>query len=245
MKTIVLGVIHGNLHALEACWAHAETEGYDRIYHTGDVVGYGAFPNECVMFLRERNIPGVRGNFDDNVGNDGEESGANAATPNDRALAEASFLWTLSLIEPIPKRWLADLPFEAVSRGGGHAIAIYHATPFDMRTTLEQDSPESRYEEVWQAAAADIVVTGHRHKAFHKAAGRRHFVAAGSAGRPGDGDPRTGYAVIEAGNDKIGESGGEVRVAFRRLSYDVEAAAGALKHRGAPAELAARLIGGT
>ena len=236
MKTIVLGDIHANLHALAACWEHAETEGFDRIFHTGDVVGYGAFPNECVAFLRERNIPGVRGHFDDNVGNDGDESGAYvsaAFSEQERALAEASFRWTLGRIEPIPKRWLADLPFEARGEGDGHAIAVYHASPFDMLIALEADAPESRFEEVGRAAGAGVVVTGHRHKAFHRVVNRRHFIAAGSVGRPADGDPRTGFAVIEMD--------GEVRVSFRRLAYDVDAAVEALKRRGAPTELAERL----
>ena len=242
MRTIVLGYIHANLHALTACWELAQSEGFDRIFHTGDVVGYGAFPNECVAFLRERNIPGVRGNFDDNIGNDGDESGAvvPASNGDEQALVESSFQWTLAQIEPIPKRWLADLPFEAREVADGHTIAVYHASPFDMRTTLEPDASDSRFEEVGQAARADIVVTGHRHKAFHRSLNRRHYIAAGSVGRPADGDPRTGFAVIQTG----GPAEGEVKVEFRRLPYDLDAAADGLKRRGVPAELATRLTRG-
>src|SRR2546426_10630569 len=124
MKTIVFGDIHGNLPALEICWEQAEKEGYDWIAHTGDVVGYGPYPNECVTFLHERNIPSARGNFDENVGWDGEESSAFDPDLEGKALAEASFDWTRRHIDLKQKRWLADLPFEVRSDGDGLRLAV-------------------------------------------------------------------------------------------------------------------------
>jgi diadenosine tetraphosphatase ApaH/serine/threonine PP2A family protein phosphatase len=48
-----------------------------------------------------------------------------------------------------------------------------------------------------------------------------HFVNTGSVGRPKDGDPRAGYALVDLG-------AGDPVVEFVRVNYDVERAAGAI-----------------
>ena len=44
--------IHSNLTALQAVLERIEAEGLDEIWCLGDVVGYGAEPNECVEIVR-------------------------------------------------------------------------------------------------------------------------------------------------------------------------------------------------
>ncbi len=237
MKIIALGDIHGNLPALEACFARAETEGYDWIVHTGDVAGYGPYTNECVRFLHARNIPGARGNFDENVGWDEDDSGAYDSDASERELAEASFIWTKRHVDPWCRRWLADLPFEVRNESGGWRVAVYHACPIDLYSYLYKDTPEPRFIEYGEAAAgADIVILGHSHHPFHRQVGGRHFVNAGSVGRPRDNNPETGYAVIQIN--------GDVRVSFSRFPYDVGRAAEAIRQSGLPGELAERLARG-
>ena len=62
--------VHANLHALEAIWAHIEREVPDTVYCLGDLVGYGAYPNEVIEFIKSRDIPTVMGNYDEGVGFD-------------------------------------------------------------------------------------------------------------------------------------------------------------------------------
>ena len=51
MRILVLSDIHGNLDALEACLATAGS--YDAAVNLGDIVGYGASPNEVIERSRE------------------------------------------------------------------------------------------------------------------------------------------------------------------------------------------------
>jgi len=238
MKIIALGDIHANLPALEVCWEQAEKEGYEWIVHTGDVVGYGPFPNECIAFLHERNIPGARGNFDEMIGWDGDDSGARDADPTERMLAETSFRWTKQQIGLREKRWLADLPFEVSAQTGPRSsrAGVFHAGPIDLYSRLPEDAPEPRFVAYGAAARAEILILGHLHRPFHRVVDNRHFVNAGSLGRPRDGNPQTGYAVIE--------TDGEVRVAIKRFPYDVERTVRALRDRRAPAGIAERLTQG-
>ena len=64
MKLGLISDIHGDPVALELAWAHLITMKVDRIVCAGDLVGYGPFPDRVVAFLKERQIPSVRGNHD-------------------------------------------------------------------------------------------------------------------------------------------------------------------------------------
>ncbi len=231
-----MGDIHGNLPALEVCFAQAEKDGYDLLVHTGDVAGYGPFVTECAEFLNLRNIPGVRGNFDENLDEDSEESGSFDPDPAERALAESSLDWARRSVEHWARRWLIEMPFELRHSSGGWSVAVYHGTPIDLYSGLLPEMPEPRFVEYGDAADADIVITGHVHRPFHKRVGNRHFVNPGSVGRPRDKDPRTGFAVIEIG--------GGVRVTFPRFAYDVERTVRAIGERGLPSELSDRIRSG-
>lgn len=238
MRIIALGDIHGNLPALEACWEQAEKDGYDLILHTGNVVGYGPFPDECVEFLAERRVPGVRGNFDENIGSDGDECGVRDPSPAELDMARAAFEWTRAHIGLRHRRWLADLPFEIRPAATGSprvstgnlAVSVFHASPVDLYSGITEDLPDSSFAEYGDAAAADLLIFGNTLRPFHRVAQRRHFVNAGSVGRPRDGNSQTGYAVIE--------TDGDLHVSFRRMPYDVERTVAALQKRGAPARLA-------
>ena len=50
MHALILSDIHGNLEALEACVAAAPA--HDLVVNLGDIVGYGASPNEVIECAR-------------------------------------------------------------------------------------------------------------------------------------------------------------------------------------------------
>ena len=62
MRILILSDIHANLEALEACLAAAPP--HDRVFNLGDIVGYGANPNEVTERSRELGTVFVRGNHD-------------------------------------------------------------------------------------------------------------------------------------------------------------------------------------
>lgn len=235
MKMIVLGDIHANLPALEVCFAEAEKEGYDLLVHTGDVVGYGPFPRECLEFLDSRGIKGVRGNFDENIGWGNDTCGPTASLNGDSALAQLSFEWTARQMGIRDRRWLSDLPFELRIGRDGRRLAVYHASPVSLGEWLHESTSDYRLMEYADEAAADVVIVGHVHRCVHRRIGACHFVNAGSVGRLADDEPRTGYAVIETGP--------EIRVAFRRFAYDAERTVAAIKARGLPEELGLLFLG--
>src|SRR5262245_11592812 len=64
-KLIVITDAHANLPALSAVLAAVQKEGYDGIVHTGDAIGIGPHPAECLdLLLNTPNLDCVMGNHD-------------------------------------------------------------------------------------------------------------------------------------------------------------------------------------
>ena len=53
MKIAVLTDVHGNLPALQATLRGIRREGCDAIFHTGDSIGIGPYPAECLDLIPE------------------------------------------------------------------------------------------------------------------------------------------------------------------------------------------------
>ena len=65
MTVAVISDIHANLPALRAVLADIDaTAPNATIWHTGDIVGYNAHPNEVIELLHSRSVIGVMGNHD-------------------------------------------------------------------------------------------------------------------------------------------------------------------------------------
>lgn len=71
-----------------------------------------------------------------------------------------------------------------------------------------------------------------RTSAYDKTVAGTRFVNVGSAGKPKDGDSRACWALIDTAADTV---------EFRRVAYDIEAAARAVEATELPAEFAAQL----
>jgi putative phosphoesterase len=229
MKLIVLGDIHGNLPALEKCVAEARREGYDRIFHSGDLVGYGPFPDEGIQFLRSAGIGGVRGNWDESVAWGSDSLGPLHGEAGLLEAAELSFLWTRSCVNAISRNILGNLPFEIRFREGGISFSLVHANPLDNTTYLFEDADELTFREYSKAAGVDVILFGHSHRHFHRQVKAHHFICVGSVGMPLGGDPRTGYTVLYTGN--IGKG---VDVNFRRFEYDTDRVTRRFREIGIP-----------
>ena len=64
MRTAILSDIHGNFEALEAVLAECRAVDIDDFICLGDVVGYGANPNECVERVQGLTDCVIGGNHD-------------------------------------------------------------------------------------------------------------------------------------------------------------------------------------
>jgi predicted phosphodiesterase len=243
VKYAIISDIHANLPAFRAVLADIAGENVRRILCLGDLVGYGASPNECCDLLREARAISVKGNHDRAAT---EEGGEEWFTPQ----ARKCILWTRENLEERNKRMLAPLPWvRQVER-----VTLCHGS------LIEPDD----YVYSWHEALPSFAVMGtrigflgHSHYAawfYYEADPPRgdgammpqggtlkvnldgaYLLNPGAVGQPRDGNPAAAYILYD---EEIEE------VQFRRITYDVEAAAAAIVDAGLPTGMAARLFSG-
>src|SRR5258708_35333430 len=148
MKLAVISDIHGNLHALESVWTDLQCQAPDAVICLGDLVGYGAFPNEVIDFVRSRNVPVLMGNYDDGVGYDRDDCGCVYKDPVDDALGHQSLLWTRAHVDAERKAYLRSLPFDWREVYGGRRVRLVHGSPRKINEYLYEDRPESVFKNV-------------------------------------------------------------------------------------------------
>jgi putative phosphoesterase len=236
VRVAALSDIHANLHALQAVWEDLERQKPDAVYCLGDLVGYGAYPNEVIDFIRQRQVPTVMGNYDEGVGFDLHECGCAYTRPDERLRGDLSLRWTQAHTAPDGKQFLQGLLIQLRLEQRPPKLLLVHGSPRKINEYLYEDRPPATFERITLLAAADVLVFGHTHLPYQKWVRSTLLVNAGSVGKPKDGDPRAGYALIELGR--------RPRAQVRRVAYDVEAAARAVQASGLPVEFAEELRSG-
>ena len=240
MKYALISDIHANLPALKAVLVDINRRtDIDAVYHLGDLVGYAPWPNETVELLRQRNIPGIAGNYDSTVATDYKHCGCKYEDPRQEELSHVSYDWTRKNTNAESKRFLGELPFRLDLRPlGGHlsgpTLILVHGTPTLNTLYWTEDRPDSfcsKMADVAGAKEGDVIAFGHTHLSFHKQVGGIHFVNTGSVGRPKDGDPRAEYVTLDF-------NASEVKVEFVRVSYDVQKVASAIRASDLPDDFA-------
>jgi predicted phosphodiesterase len=226
--------IHGNLLALEAVLADiAGRRDIEATYCLGDLVGYGPDPNGVIGLIRDAGIPTLLGNYDDGVGRHTGDCGCYYATAEAKRLGTASYAFTAATVTFERKAFLRGLPRELHVQVGAANVHLVHGSPRKINEYLMSDRGERTFLRLAQAEADDALVFGHTHQQWHRAYGGVLFVAAGSVGRPKDGDSRAMYTVLRASADT---SAPEVEAL--RVAYDVEAVTAEVIQVGLPVELA-------
>ena len=64
MRFAFISDIHANLEALEAVLNDIKGQNIDEVICLGDIVGYGANPNECIELIKNRCPETLLGNHD-------------------------------------------------------------------------------------------------------------------------------------------------------------------------------------
>ena len=118
MRYFVFSDVHGNVEALERVLEEADRLRPDFVVSLGDVVGYGANPNECVALVQERASLRLAGNHD-------VAAAGLIDTDSFNETAERAIRWTCRTISPPSRELLGE--YDTVRRHGDCVFA--HASP--------------------------------------------------------------------------------------------------------------------
>ena len=248
MRYLVISDIHANMDAMEAVLADCADETFDHILLLGDLVGYGAEPNQVVDRVREMgdSVAIVRGNHDKvAVGLEPLDAFNIAA----RTAAE----WTADELTEVNREFVRALPRGPMRVAEG--LEICHGSPLDEDMYI-LDSRAAGLS--FRASESRVALFGHSHipscfveehdepyrtsisfvstDVLDVEDDRRYLLNPGSVGQPRDADPRAAYMTVDWG--EVG------RVEWRRVTYDVERAAEKIYAAGLPRVLGERLFSG-
>jgi predicted phosphodiesterase len=242
MRYLILSDIHANREALAATLSRVKRKHWDKTVFLGDLVGYGAHPNQTVEMVRAlRPLQAIRGNHDKVC------SGIEDGEMFNRVALQAA-LWTRHRLTRNNLRWLYSLPEGPAVVDGAFAIA--HGTPIDEDAYI---FGEIEALNVFRQTTFPLCFFGHSHFPvvfglspdaihtylttsptfrFRLEPGMRYLVNPGSVGQPRDGNPMASFAMFDS----------EAKtVTIYRVPYRIDRAQEKILDAGLPRPLADRL----
>lgn len=246
MRALLVSDVHANLEALTAVIAAAPA--HDAVWNLGDVVGYGANPNEVIRRVRELGSTFVRGNHD--------RACCGLSSLDDfNPIAGRAARWTRAVLTEEHTSWLQSMAAGPITPDGPTVSCVHGSL-------LDEDQYVLTVRDAWQPlcqAETRINFFGHTHvqggfatnghewfrltPQYHSRDqnesyelqlrdGARYLLNPGSVGQPRDGDWRAAFALYDD----------EARtVTFYRVPYDVRLAQMRILGAGLPDRLATRL----
>ncbi len=240
MKYAFLADIHGNLDALQSVVRAIEgDDGIDKVCCIGDLVGYGAQPDECIALVKHLGWPVVAGNHD-------YAAIGNIDLSYFNPLAREAIEWTSSVLTEENKEFLRELPLTWEE----DSLIMVHGTLYEPES-FGYILSELDARMIFRLLNRDFCFTGHSHYpcvfiegediVFSKEPevkiemSERALVNVGGVGQPRDGDSRACWVAYDE----------DARtVTIHRVEYDIEAAARKITDAGLPEPLAERLFEG-
>lgn len=223
MRIAIVSDVHSNIEALSEVVKEVEKLRADRVVCLGDVVGYGASPNQCCEIIRELAETTLLGNHDAAVAGRMDYSFYYEA-------ARHALDWSATIMTDENAAWLRSLPY--TYRIGD--VGFCHGSPLDPQAyeyifALEQ----ARELMPFIHELPDITFIGHSHlcKAFAVGntetndvvaqkfgirRGYKYIVSVGSVGQPRDYDNRACFVLHDT----------DARtVEYHRVEYDIDGSA--------------------
>lgn len=223
MRLAIISDIHSNLEALTEVLRTADQYKVDRVVSLGDIVGYGASPNECCELVRSATEITLLGNHDAAVAGRMDYSFYYDA-------ARHALDWSSNVISDDNLEWLRSLPY--TYRIG--EVGFSHGSPIDPKAYEYIFALEQARELMPHVAdLPEVTFIGHSHlckafaigngevndvvaQKFGVRRGYRYIISVGSVGQPRDYDNRACFVVHDT----------DARtVEYVRVEYDIETSA--------------------
>jgi predicted phosphodiesterase len=242
MRVAIVSDIHGNRQAFEAVLDAIEGSACQELWCLGDLVGYGADPDACVALAQAHAAICLAGNHD---------LGVRGSLPLEQFSRGAALAatWTQEMISPETRAYLDGLEPSCLDE----RVGLYHASPRDP--VWEYVLSPLQAELCLDVQTHRVSLIGHSHVALSfsrfpgaAATGQTRvadeeldlsngewLINPGSVGQPRDGDPRAAWLELDLGG---------ARAVFRRIEYDINGAAAAIRAARLPDSLAERLLYG-
>jgi predicted phosphodiesterase len=231
MRYGVLSDIHANLPALDAALGALSAQHVERYVCTGDIVGYGPHPNECVERLRELDSVAVVGNHDLMA------VGALSLAGTTSLVAE-TIAWTRAALAEPSREYLRGLPLSVELADG---VVMAHGSLEDPRVYVrsQEDMGAELVRMQSEYPGARVLLLGHLHHQVAYQLGRGvvpgtrvrlaaeapWLLNAGAVGQARERQPMARFMVLDTDGEQA---------RFLATRYDEQVVSAALAERGLP-----------
>lgn len=219
--------VHANLPALDAALAAIGRLGADALYHTGDAIGIGPYPVECLDRLLSRPDTHLL------IGNHDEwfAFGLPPEVPPSMSADEREHQrWVHAQLDPALRRVVGAWPYASTLRIEGVRIDFLHyalgQSGHGFQSPRDLSSPDTA-DALFQRAASALVFFGHDHRPWNVHGRSTHYVNPGALGCSAE--PLARFAMLEV------RPGGTYDVTFHAVPYDPAPVFAELERRRVPA----------
>ena len=243
MRIAIISDIHANTEALEAALSDISRQKIDETVCLGDIVGYGANPNECIEIIKKSCPLCILGNHD-------AAAVGLLSTDHFNVHAKIAIDWTVENLNAQGQSFLRSLPLKE----NKFFHAFVHATPYEPNmwyyiTSLEEAAFN------FQFFDTSFCFVGHTHIPiiivlenekvvyvhqgnsiqFNDDKQKRFLINVGSVGQPRDRNPLSCYGLLDT----------ETRTfSYQRIAYDIEKTQGKMRKIKMPDFLITRIKDG-
>ena len=255
MRYGIFSDIHSNLEAFEVILKYFKKEKIDRYIFLGDIIGYGANPQEVITLLKSLNPLSIAGNHDwaaiDKISIEYFNPYAQEAilwTKKNLSQQDFSYLHTFkityeaadfvcvhgSLDNPQRFNYIrnvndAKMNFPFLKR---QLCFIGHSHRLEI---YYRPVNNSSHQGVAGKSAGIFIPEKNEDCEIKLSEGTKYIVNVGSVGQPRDRNPRAALCIYDCDKNVL---------IFKRLTYNIEKAAEKILQRGLPSLLARRLYSG-
>ena len=242
MRLAIISDIHANLEALEAVLEDIDKSNIDDIICLGDIVGYGANPNECAQIIAKRCKIILLGNHDAAATN-------LLTTQHFNIHARIAIDWTAETLTHTNKTFLSALPVMKTN----DLMTFVHATPYEPNmwyyiTSLEEAAFNFQFFDTRFCVVGhthipmiialendEIYVQQEKQISYKDKDDLRLLINIGSVGQPRDRNPNCSYGILDT-DEKI--------FSLQRVPYDFAKTQAKMKRIRMPDFLVNRLAEG-
>ena len=241
MRYAIFSDVHSNIEAFQFVLKEIEKLNIDQRLFLGDIVGYGANPNEAIDMLKSSADIILAGNHDYAAV---DMTDITYFNPH----AKEAILWTKEILKQDHKEYLKKLPVTMVVDN----ITLAHSSPkeplmwhyiintFDAMENLDYfNTPlcfigHSHYPAIIESDASGRINTP-KDKIIKLNSNSKYIINDGSVGQPRDRNPDASFIVYDSSN---------MTIEFKRVPYDIKSAQEKMRREGLPEYLIDRLTHG-
>ncbi len=211
MRLGIISDLHANIHALRAVWKKFEDLHVTKIICLGDLVGYGATPDEVLRFLRENEVSTTMGSSEARLSFDLHNREPRAG------IADQTIEWSKTRLSPEDMKWMRSLPMTGKFQTPHGRIRFMHGLPEDPDAKVDLADSQKNLNELLEKMNCQIFVTGGSHVPGFREVNQGFIINPGSVGLSLNGEPGADCAILDFNSPKL-------RVELYKVPYNLSAA---------------------